>query len=1600
MDLQRSSTTHPSEGTAVDFQTNDGEGKTGTFETSDIFSPKDETTTYEERNSFEGADYLVSSSEKEETITPRSVTVDSQRNSTRISSKLESNDNNIIISVLKSDGFYQINYQNGNEGRLFILDRNIFRLYIDPTGEFKDDPEPRDIDRPAIIVQKQFNTATMSHNALFESSDCDGNTIHFADFDVEFDKKQGTFKVYDKKKTIIFEELEPIKVIGNTAVQTLKQNKDEYFFGGGTQNGRFSHKGEDIKIVNSNIWVDGGVASPNPFYWSTRGYGVLRNTFQEGSYSFKDPGKAVISHRDNKFDSFYIVDGDKNYYNIIKKYHNLTGQPILMPLFGFYEAHLNAYNRDYWQEVSRGTNGAIQFEDGKFYLEKQPQHAEGKGIRETLNGEKSETYQFSARKVIDRYKENDMPLGWFLPNDGYGSGYGQTDSLEGNIKNLALFGEYARENGVELGLWTQQDLNPKDPKNPKPDDRDISREVKEAGVKAIKTDVAWVGKGYSFGLNATDEVSSVIVKESSGNIRPFIVSLDGWAGTQRSAGVWTGDQVGGKWEYIRFHIPTYIGTGLSGNPNIGSDMDGIFGGGNKEVNIRDFQWKTFTPIQMNMDGWGYHPKTPFAFDKEATDINRAYLKLKSQLIPYIYSIAHTATFDGKPMVRAMFLEFPDETGIYSDATKYQYMFGDFLLIAPVYNDEKNKEGMPTRSGIFLPDENIVWYDMLSGDAYKGGKTYNNVKVPLWKLPVFVKEGAILPLVNPNNNPNEINRSNMIVNYWPSVRKTKFILSEDDGYSINYLNNKIAKAVITAQKIENTVQLNISKFFGDYKDFNPNRSIELNIRSSSIPRSVTVNGEKLRRASSKSEFESNTNVFFLDDMYNISSYLKDYAGQALNQSFLRIKLDKRDLAKFDTSVVIEGVAGENLPRAILNPRLRHPTNIVVVPEKTSDQSLTFMWDKDNDFENYEIEFSGRLLDSLGENFIKLDSLKPNSRYEIRVRKVVNNEFSEWSNFVSGTTLKDDFIGALEITEFKSNYPDHPGQELQKLFNKNSSKDNVYHTAWGSDGRFTVDKPYLLLVGVPHDVENISKIVYIPRDDAGNGTILDGTVKLMNYDEAKGGWYVEPDSEIRFNWTRDSKNKVINISELLGNKSKARYLLFEITNAVGNFVSGRQLLVYGANPSHVDETFLINYIGTEKDKDNDYEYVSIVDANQDGLIDVYDMYNVFNSKKMDSLMSSGMILLDSNVINNDEVDVAIYAKDFNNVSAYGITLRIDEENFIVYDKSLRSGKFSTKMENYSKIKKHSNGEKGLYIVQTYRNSDQQLSGSGILNTFRIRLLSDNLSKNEINQMLINAIDVVRMISPSGNDRKLKITSKILTDTRSDTDKYNPEDQKVTTELNKEPDASEGIKNKKDLPKDAKYTWKEKVDVNTAGNKKGTVVVTYPDGSSDEVEVDVTVTDTRSDADKYEPTVEGEKVEIGGTVDLTDNVTNLPTLPDGSQYHGTADKNGNFTVNVPKLEAGTKVRVTTTDESGNTSEPINVVVSSNKKDSGKTGSKDNKTDNQGNNQNKNRGKSRPQKQASKTYPKTGESDSSIFTINGGLILLGTLGVLGYKNRKKENE
>ena len=133
----------------------------------------------------------------------------------------------------------------------------------------------------------------------------------------------------------------------------------------------------------------------------------------------------------------------------------------------------------------------------------------------------------------------------------------------------------------------------------------------------------------------------------------------------------------------------------------------------------------------NMDGWGANEKYPHVFGEPATSINRWYLKLKSELIPYAYSIAEESV-SGMPMVRAMFLEYPNPYTL-GKATQYQFLFGPSFLVAPVYQETNaDKEGNDIRHGIYLPEGQ--WIDYFTGDLYEGGKIYNCFDAPSGNCP--------------------------------------------------------------------------------------------------------------------------------------------------------------------------------------------------------------------------------------------------------------------------------------------------------------------------------------------------------------------------------------------------------------------------------------------------------------------------------------------------------------------------------------------------------------------------------------------------------------------------------------------------------------------------------------------------------------------------------------------------------------------------------------------------------------------------------------------------------------------------------------------------
>lgn len=1095
----------------------------------------------------------------------------------------------------------EVYYDNGTMFTLDFYGKNIFRLFQDNTGGIirppKAEPEAE------ILVKTPRRTG---FKLEIQTTDAE-YTIGTGAIEVRINRATGLLSISQEGREVL-QQVAPIAIDGDKSALTLACRPDEYFYGGGVQNGRFSHRGQSIAIENTNNWVDGGVASPTPFYWSTAGYGILWHTFKPGRYDFgkENANEVRLSHSEGYLDVFFMVNPQPT--GLLNDFYQLTGNPILMPKFGFYEGHLNAYNRDYWTPAAEGKAGFMNYEDGQAYNESQKDNG---GVRESLNGElpgkygHKTNYQWSARAAIDRYLDNDMPLGWFLPNDGYGAGYGQTSSLDGNIQNLKAFGDYARSKGVEIGLWTQSDLHPKAGIEPLLQ-RDIVKEVRDAGVRVLKTDVAWVGWGYSFGLNGVADVGEIMPYYGQ-NARPFIISLDGWAGTQRYAGIWSGDQTGGDWEYIRFHIPTFIGSGLSGQPNITSDVDGIFGGKNLPVNVREFQWKTYTPMELNMDGWGSNPKYPQALGEKATNLNRWYLKAKSMLLPYQYTIAREAV-DGKPMIRAMFLEYPNNFTL-GKQTQYQFLFGPSLLVAPVYkNTAMDAEGNDIRDGIYLPEGK--WYDYFTGESYEGNRLLNNFDAPLWKIPLFAKAGAIIPFTLPNNNPAGIDATFRGYEVWPGG-ESAFDEYDDDGTTQDYLQGESTVTPVQCSQKGDKVTVTIGKTTGEYQGFTAEKRTQLSIRSAVSPKKVAVkvNGKKVN-----AEWK-----FVETGPWLNFAKAEACAGELPTQpSHIEVSIPAVDVTASTTEIVVTGwQPGTAEPLLHSHGSLQAP-KFDATAAQAHAYDLVPAWGRVENADYYEVEFDGMRYSTIRNLQLPFDALQPKTNYQFKVRAVNADGASEWAAF-DFATVTDPLEWAVPGVIGTTTCKNQGGQGVDKLFDRDEK--SGWHTDWSNNPQAV---PFDLTVDL-RSVNQLDRLEYIPREDAGNGTLLRGTYSLST---DRLTWS-EP---VPFEWKRDGSTKTIGF---VGGSLKqgdiatadyrpdlapeARYLRFHITEAVGNFGSGQEMYVFRVpnttgkfqgdinRDGRIDEndlTSYMNYTGLRA-KDGDFDYVSIGDINGNGLIDAYDI-----------------------------------------------------------------------------------------------------------------------------------------------------------------------------------------------------------------------------------------------------------------------------------------------------------------------------------------------------------------------------------------------------------
>lgn len=633
--------------------------------------------------------------------------------------------------------------------KVLFYRNDIFRIWLSPDGNYTN-PAGSD-----IVINEKIN-----HFPLKIIEDAKHIYITSSACKLEIQKSPVLFSLFNNKGKTLWSEKSPL-TFGAKTVQKLNYNKDEYFYGGGMQNGYFSHKDSIILIEKGGGWNNGGRPNPAPFYMSSRGYGALRNTFDAGVYDFTK--NMSFSHNENRFDCFYFAGN--NLKDILNDYTSVTGRPFMPARWQLSMGDANCYNK-------KGTTPDV------------------------------------IKLVADEYVKRDMPRGWILPNDGYGCGYTKLDSTVTEL----------HKRGFYTGLWTENGVDK------------IATEVGQYGTRLCKLDVAWVGPGYKYALDACKAAYTGI--ENNSNARGFVWSVMGWAGTQRYSVMWTGDQKG-DWEYIRFHIPTVIGSGLSGQNCATGDVDGIFGGSAKTY-VRDLQWKCFTPVFMCMSGWAKYNKQPWIYGEPYTSINRKYLKLKMRLTPYMYTLMHEAHETGVPAVRGLILEYPKDSVTWGKATQYEYLLGKCFLVAPVYKDEEK------RDSIYLPEGK--WIDYWNGAVYNGKQWLNNYAAPLDKLPLFVKSGSIIPMYSQMNYDGEKPLDSLFLDIYPGG-KSSYLLYEDDGLTREYKNGIFATTTINSSQNEGGISIKINALKGSYKGMLPKRVYIFYVHTAKKPVTVTVNGKK-------------------------------------------------------------------------------------------------------------------------------------------------------------------------------------------------------------------------------------------------------------------------------------------------------------------------------------------------------------------------------------------------------------------------------------------------------------------------------------------------------------------------------------------------------------------------------------------------------------------------------------------------------------------------------------------------------------------------------------------------------------------------------------
>ena len=256
--------------------------------------------------------------------------------------------------------------------------------------------------------------------------------------------------------------------------------------------------------------------------------------------------------------------------------------------------------------------------------------------------------------------------------------------------------------------------------------------------------------------------------------RPFVLTRSGFAGIQRYSAVWTGDNTPTD-DHLLLGVRLVNSLGISGVANCGVDVGGFSAEATKELYTRWITVGVFSPFFRSHKMYNLKASEPWSYGEEAEEISKYFIQLRYKLMPYLYSKFYEATVTGIPINRTLAIHYSFDNTVYNTTYQNQYFFGDAILVAPVKSTDNFCK-------IYFPENN--YYDFYN-DSYFKRNTETVVESPLYRLPLFVKEGSIIPMQTVVQSFDDKPSDTLIIHLYAGEVNNEFMYYEDDGETYAY-----------------------------------------------------------------------------------------------------------------------------------------------------------------------------------------------------------------------------------------------------------------------------------------------------------------------------------------------------------------------------------------------------------------------------------------------------------------------------------------------------------------------------------------------------------------------------------------------------------------------------------------------------------------------------------------------------------------------------------------------------------------------------------------------------------------------------------------------